>query len=113
MKGASAEGMEDLARCLWTIGDLTRLRILDRLPREPDCERGVNVSQLAEELELSQPTVSTHLARLRTLGIIRPMRRCRDIYYYIDVERTEQIAAQLAVVMKLAGDVANKSAERV
>ena len=29
--------VEDLARCLWTIGDVTRLRILEMLPATPDC----------------------------------------------------------------------------
>ena len=94
---------EDLARCLWTIGDVTRLRILELLPTNPDCSGGKNVSQLAEELELTQSTISNHLARLRTLGIVRHTRQCRDVYYWIDPERAEQIERQLQKALKLKG----------
>ncbi len=92
---------EDLARCLWTIGDVTRLRILEQLPTSPDCCGGKNVSQLANELELTQSTISNHLARLRTLGIIRHTRQCRDVYYWIDPERAEQISEQVRSALKL------------
>ena len=92
--------VEDLARCLWTIGDLTRLRILQLLPTSPDCCGGKNVSQLAEELELTQSTVSNHLARLRTLGIIRHTKQCRDVYYWIDPERAGQIVDELCQALK-------------
>lgn len=94
---------EDLARCLWTIGDVTRLSILGLLPASPDCDRGKNVSQIAEELDLKQSTVSNHLARMRTLGIVRHTKRCRDVYYWIDPERAEQIEAQLRKALKLEG----------
>ena len=97
--------VEDLARCLWTIGDLTRLRILQLLPATPDCCQGKNVSQLAEELELTQSTVSNHLARLRTLGIVRNTKQCRDVYYWIDRERAEQIEEQLRQALKREASV--------
>ena len=93
---------EDLARCLWTVGDVTRLRILDQLPITPDCCEGKNVSQLAAALDLTQSTISNHLARLRTLGIVRHTRRCRDVYYWIDPERAEQILEQMRCALKLA-----------
>ena len=92
---------EDLARCLWTIGDVTRLRILEQLPATPDCCPGKNVSQLAEALGLTQSTISNHLARLRTLGIVRHTKQCRDVYYWIDPERAEQIAQQVQSALKL------------
>lgn len=91
----------DLARCLWTIGDITRLRILEQLPATPDCCGGKNVSQLAEELSLTQSTVSNHLARMRTLGIVRHTKQCRDVYYWIDPERAEQIVEQVQAALKL------------
>ncbi len=92
---------EDLARYLWTIGDVTRLRLLQQLPTTPDCCGGKNVSQLAEALELSQSTISNHLARLRTLGIVRHTRQCRDVYYWIDPERAEEIAREVELALKL------------
>ena len=102
-KQQTALDVEDLARCLWTIGDVTRLRILELLPATPDCCQGKNVSQLAEELSLTQSTISNHLARLRTLGIVRHTKQCRDVFYWIDPERAEQIEEQLQVALKLKG----------
>jgi len=101
---------EELARCLWTIGDVTRLRILRLLPGSPECEAGKNVSQLAEELGLTQSTVSNHLARLRTLGIVRHMKRCRDVYYWIDPARARAVAAGLEQALKLGSRPRAKSA---
>ena len=91
---------EDLARYLWTIGDVTRLRILEMLPTTPECCEGKNVSQIAEHLGLTQSTVSNHLARLRTLGIIRHTKQCRDVYYWIDPERADEIVEQLQLALK-------------
>lgn len=101
MERALTVDNEDLARCLWTVGDVTRLRILELLPSSPDCAGGKNVSQIAEILELKQSTVSNHLARLRTLGIVRHMKRCRDVYYWVDPERAEQIVENLRQALKL------------
>lgn len=106
MKEPPPVDVEDLARCLWTVGDVTRLAILQRLPDNPDCQTGRNVSQLAEDLGLSQSTISNHLARLRTLGIIRQTRKCRDIYYWIDPKRAESIERQLSQALKLRRELA-------
>lgn len=91
---------EDLARWLWTIGDVTRLRILEMLPTTPECCEGKNVSQIAEHLGLTQSTVSNHLARLRTLGIVRHTKQCRDVYYWIDPERADEVIDQLQQALK-------------
>jgi len=96
--------LEKLARELWTIGDLTRLRILNLLPESPACDDPINVSQMAEQLGLSQPTVSNHLARLRTLGIVRHRKMCRDVYYWIDPEISESILASLRTALKVKGE---------
>ena len=93
--------VDTLARQLWTIGDATRLRILAMLPTAPDCQHRANVSQLAEALGLSQPTVSNHLARLRTLGIVKHSRICRDVYYWIDPDLAEEIVENLRSALKI------------
>lgn len=91
---------DQLARELWTIGDVNRLRLLAMLPTEPGCENHRNVSELAAELGLSQPTVSNHLARLRTLGIVKCRKMCRDVHYWIDQEMASEIIAALASSLK-------------
>lgn len=102
---------EDLARCLWTVGDLTRLRILELLPSSPECREGKNVTELASLLDLKQSTVSNHLARLRTLGIVRHTRRCRDVYYWVCPERAEQVVARLQQTLKLVARPEKTAAE--
>lgn len=92
---------EDLARWLWTIGDINRLRILTILPDSPACEHKTNVSQIAEKLGMSQPTVSNHLARLRTLGIVKHKRVCRDVLYWIDQDRANEVIEQLELALKV------------
>jgi|TARA_B110000037_G_scaffold212998_1_gene266478 ArsR family transcriptional regulator len=99
---------EQLARELWTIGDDNRLRLLAMLPTEPGCENHRNVSELAAELGLSQPTVSNHLARLRTLGIVKCRKMCRDVHYWIDQEMAAEIITALAISLKTS-DVLQKS----
>ena len=96
------EKEEDLARCLWTIGDVTRLRILKLLGTEPGCCEGKNVTEIADELRLVQSTVSNHLARMRTLGIIRQTKQCRDVYYWIDPGRAAEIVSHLEDALKLS-----------
>jgi DNA-binding transcriptional ArsR family regulator len=101
MHSPSTLAREDLARCLWTVGDDTRLALLELLPKTASCEGARNVSSLATELGLTQSTVSNHLARLRTLGLVRQTRRCRDVYYWIDPERCQQVAEALKEALKL------------
>lgn len=92
-----------LARQLWTIGDVNRLRLLALLPTHPDCSNHKNVSELAEALNLSQPTVSNHLARLRTLGIVKCRKMCRDVHYWIDPTMAEEIVADLQDALQGSG----------
>lgn len=90
---------EQLARQLWTIGDVNRLRLLALLPTAADCKQHRNVSTLAEILGLSQPTVSNHLARLRTLGIVKCRKMCRDVHYWIDLDMAAEIARGLEAAL--------------
>ena len=84
-----------LARQLWALGDVVRLRILRRLPRSPECKSRNNVSQLAEDLGLSQPTLSHHLRILRQVGLVSYKKMCRDVYYWIDEAAAAEVADHL------------------
>ena len=85
----------ELAKQLWALGDETRLKILRMLPTSPDCKNCCNVTQIAERLGLSQPTITHHLTRLRQAGIVQNRKMCRDVFYWVDREALEGIAAQL------------------
>ncbi len=101
---------EDLARQLWAIGDIVRIRMLRLLPRSEDCSHGNNVSQLAKKLGLSQPTISHHLRILRQTRIVRYRKMCRDVFYWIDTQRVEDIHPALLEVLDENGEVAADAA---
>ena len=64
------------ADILRTLASPRRLKILHRLAAGP-----IEVSRLADDLGLSQPNVSQHLAVLRTAGLVDPDREGREVRY--------------------------------
>jgi ArsR family transcriptional regulator len=64
------------AEVLKTLANPRRLEILHRLAEGP-CE----VGRLAEELGVSQPNVSQHLAVLRAAGLVESGRDGREVRY--------------------------------
>jgi DNA-binding transcriptional ArsR family regulator len=84
------EGADDraqrFARIFAALGEATRLRIMQMLPRQPICEQMYNVVELAEELGLTQPTVSHHLKILSEAGLVQSRRQCNSVYFYVDQE---------------------------
>lgn len=82
---------ERLAANLKTLGDANRLRIIELLwDGEERC-----ACKLLEELEISQPTLSHHMAALRDAGVVRARRDGRWMYYRIDHDVLDAIAALL------------------
>ena len=72
------------AQAFAALGETTRLRIMQLLPREPICREMYSVVELADELGLRQPTVSHHLKILAEAGLIQGRRQCNSLYYYVD-----------------------------
>lgn len=64
------------ATVLKTLSSPRRLEILHRLAEGP-CE----VGRLAEELGISQPNASQHLAVMRNAGIVEAEREGREVHY--------------------------------
>ena len=76
------------------LADPARVRILNILATsagEPVC-----VCHLTGPLELSQPTVSHHLKKLREAGIVDSERRGLWAYYYVTPEALEELSAWLS-----------------
>jgi len=84
-----------LAQQMKALGDPRRLRILRLLPPEKICKAVYNVSELAEELGLPQPTVSHHLKVLHQAGLVECEKMCRDVYYWIEKASVEGAFSQL------------------
>jgi ArsR family transcriptional regulator len=64
------------------LGDVTRLRILERLPDAPVCAEMYNVTELVEEIGGSQPNMSRHLHILKQAGLVKCRKACSSVYYY-------------------------------
>jgi ArsR family transcriptional regulator len=93
------ENSQRLARQLWALGDEVRLRLLGLLPTSAGASHEYNVSRLAQELGLSQPTVSHHLRVLRQAGLVTHKKMCRDCYYWIEREAAGDVLGALATVL--------------
>jgi len=75
-----------------TLGDPSRVRIVNVLAtsQEPAC-----VCELTPILELAQPTVSFHLKKLHTAGLIRREQRGKWAYYSLRPGALAELAAVL------------------
>jgi ArsR family transcriptional regulator len=67
------------------LADPTRILILYALQEKP-----LNVTELAQQLELPQPTVSRHLKVLRERGMVIARREAQSVYYSVSDKRIMQ-----------------------
>jgi ArsR family transcriptional regulator len=87
---AQALRMGEVAKAL---GDPVRLQLVDVLRRHAG---KVCVCELVPLFEISQPTLSHHLGKLRAAGIVDSERRGLWAYYYVVPGALEELAAWLA-----------------
>lgn len=78
------------AKIFAAMGEPTRLRIMQILPREPICDQMYNVVELADEVGLTQPTVSHHLKILSDAGLVSCRRECNSLYFYVNTPVMEE-----------------------
>jgi DNA-binding transcriptional ArsR family regulator len=72
------------------LGDETRLRILRLL-----VDREMYLTELAERLELSKPTVKHHLAQLRAAGLVTVVESGAMTYYSLRRDRLDDASSEL------------------
>jgi ArsR family transcriptional regulator len=82
--------MADVAKAL---GDPIRLQLVDVLRRHAG---EVCVCELVPLFEVSQPTLSHHLSKLREAGIVDSVRRGLWAYYYVCPDALEELSAWLS-----------------
>ena len=87
---AQAERMGDVAKAL---GDPVRMQLVDVFRKHAG---KVCVCELVPLFDLSQPTVSHHLKKLREAGIVGSERRGLWAYYYVEPEAMEELSAWLS-----------------
>ena len=84
--------LEKLTRAL---ADKVRLNIVRVLANGQE----VNVTDLTQQLLISQPLVSWHLAILRRNGLVRTRRQGRQVYCSLDLARCQYSLRQLGDVI--------------
>ena len=87
---AHAVRMAEVAKAL---GDPIRLQVVDVLRKHAG---KVCVCELVPLFDVSQPTLSHHLKKLREAGIVDSERRGLWAYYYVIPEALEEISAWLS-----------------
>lgn len=91
--------LRQAARFFYALKDPLRLRVLSTLARAG--ER--TVTELAQEMWISQPLLSWHLARLRTAGLVRVERSGREARYSADLDALERQFAEFRALLVGAG----------
>ncbi len=84
------------------LGDPKRIMILYELNERPR-----NVSDLASDLDMPQPTVSRHLRVLRQRALVSPERDGSSVFYHLTDPRMIAILDQMRMVLR--GSLARQS----
>ena len=84
---------EELATLLKAVADATRLQILALLRSSPDCS--ACVCDIADEVGVSQPTVSHHLKVLAEAGIVESEKYGYWTWYSLKRTRLAELSAVL------------------
>ncbi len=99
--------MADLGEQLRLLADDTRLRILHLLETEP-----LTVAELQEVLELGQSSISGHLARLKTAGLIHDVAEGSARRYRPRADLAGDLQATWGAVRGLSQDDPRRAADR-
>jgi ArsR family transcriptional regulator len=73
--------VEKLINFLKLLSDETRLRIMVLLHHQELC-----VCELCGVMDISQPNVSKHLAKIRDMGFVKDERREQYVFYSLNIE---------------------------
>lgn len=84
--------VSEVARTLKVFANAQRIRILCRLV---SAAGELPIVALALDLEISQPALSQHLAKLRKSGVIVARRSGHNLFYRIADPRVSELAASL------------------
>lgn len=82
-----------LAEYFKLLGDKSRLTILALLKKQDLC-----VCDIVDLMEMSQPSISQHLRKLKSAGLVSERRRGQWIYYSLNVQDKPYIQAVLDYV---------------
>ncbi len=89
----SDPAVEQITTIAKALADPVRLQIVDVLRRQAG---EVCVCDLETLFDISQPTLSHHLRRLREAGLVGVERRAQWAYYFVIPERLESLTSWLS-----------------
>ena len=87
------------------LGDKTRLTIMALLQVQSLCVR-----DLVEILQTSQPSVSQHLAKLKTHGLVREKRKGPWVFYSVNPECAPEVKQILSTLPDMSRVVKQRKA---
>jgi ArsR family transcriptional regulator len=96
--------IKDLFRVL---GDETRLRLIHLLMRQDLC-----VCELVDILDLPQPKISKHIAKLRAISLVNTRRNEQYIYYSFNNENKDYKKI-LDAVMSIENEILRKDLDNL
>jgi DNA-binding transcriptional ArsR family regulator len=82
------------------LADETRQKIMNLL-----CCRWLSVNEVVEQINVSQPTVSHHLAILRESGLVKVRQEGKQVFYTLDQGKVATCCGTL--MLKFAPDCEN------
>ncbi|MDF2630109.1 MAG: ArsR family transcriptional regulator [Symbiobacteriaceae bacterium] len=88
---------EQLVAFFQGLADVTRLKLIGLL-----AQRERSVDELVAGLDVRQPTVSHHLAKLKLLGLVKLRKEGQVHYYSLDEEHVHRLAKSVLSVDGLA-----------
>ena len=91
--GLGATEADELVEIAKALADPVRLQVVDVLRRQAG---KVCVCDLQSLFDISQPTLSHHLRRLREAGLVGVERRGQWAYYYVLPEKLEALRSWLS-----------------
>ena len=86
----------DFVKIFRALADQTRQDILELLGEEE-----MNVTDICEEFDVSQPTVSHHLQILKNCQLVASRKEGKNIYYYIRQEIVNDVFGRVVRKMHI------------
>ncbi|AIO19675.1 HTH-type transcriptional repressor AseR [Candidatus Izimaplasma bacterium HR1] len=99
--------MNDLLELFKVLSDETRLRIINLLKTQSLC-----VCELVDILELTQPKISKHIAKLRAINLVNTKRNEQYIYYSLNEENDDYLKV-INVVFGLDNKLLAKDLDKI
>jgi len=101
------EDFQRLLQFLKVLADESRLKLVGLLANQ-----ALSVGELADQLNLKEPTVSHHLARLQQLGLVRMQAEGTTHRYQLEKEALHRLSKDLFTVEQVASIADNVEGER-